>query len=246
MADRFDVAERLAEGWPAVEDMQRYVQACQAVGYAHPDLTSRPCQVLDQFTGEYGLDLRALDRDCARLWAAASVLTDAVRMQRGQVATLAASWTGPGGDAAIRFIERHCDAGATVATEVGAAAQRCESLRDNLWYLVDAKVGTSIAVDDRARSRRDVWLAAAAAVTTGAGERAAAEQVVRTEIAPYVDEDVRNEWLASMRSTLAGVGRSYDMVIDRMAAAPAPTFEFPGVLRPTFRPQAVATAPQRS
>ncbi|MEI7717517.1 MAG: hypothetical protein WCI78_15760, partial [Mycobacterium sp.] len=243
MADRFDVAERLAEGRPAVADTQSYVRACQALGYTHPDLTSRPSQVLDRYTGEDGLDLRALDRDGGRLRAAASALTDAWRMQRAQVASLAAAWTGPGGDAAVGFLERHCDAGATVATEVGAAAQGCESLRDNLWSLVDSKVAATISVNERARPRRDVWLAAAAAVTTGAGDRTVAEEVVRHEIVPYVDEDIRNEWLATMHSTLAGVAASYDMVLDRMAAAPVPTFEFPGDLRPRLQPPAAPGAP---
>ncbi len=39
MADWFDVAARLAEGQPAVEHTQTYVQACQELGYQHPDLT---------------------------------------------------------------------------------------------------------------------------------------------------------------------------------------------------------------
>jgi len=241
VADRLDVAERLAEGRPAVEDTQRYVLACQALGYTHPDLTAHPTQVLDLYLSEDGMDLRALDRDCERLRAAASALTEAVRIQRAQLAALAEAWTGPGGDAAMRLLERHCDAGATVVTEVGAAAQRCESLRDNLWYLVDSKVATAIAVDERAR--RDVWLAAVAAVTTGSGDRAGAENMVRTEIAPYVDEDIRNGWLTTMRSTRAGVTASYDMVIDRMAAEPAPTFELPGVLRPGAQPPGAVSAP---
>ena len=50
-----------------------------------------------------------------------------------------------------------------------AAAQRCESLRDNLWYLLDSKVATAIAIDDRTQAQRPAWLAAAAAVTSGCG-----------------------------------------------------------------------------
>ncbi len=243
MADRLNVAERLAEGRPAVADTQSYVRACQALGYTHPDLTSRPSQVLDRYADEDGLDLRALDRDYGRLRAAASALTDAWRMQQAQVASLAAAWTGRGGDAAVGFLTRHCDAGATVATEVGAAAQGCESLRDNLWSLVDSKVAVTISVNERARPRSGVWLAAAAAVTTGAGDRTIAEEVVRHEIVPYVDEEIRNEWLTAMRSTLAGVAASYDMVLDRMAAAPVPTFEFPGDLRPESELPAEPGAP---
>ncbi len=243
MADRLDVAERLAEGRPGVEHTQSYVQACHALGYGHPDLTSHPFQVRDWYATEDGLDLRALDRDCAQLRAAASAVTESLRMQRAQVAELAAAWTGPGGDAAVRFLERHCDAGGMVATELRAAAQRCESLCDNLWYLIDAKVATAIAVDERTRAQRQEWLAAAAAVTTGTGDRAAAEKVVHDQIGPYVDEDIRNDWLATMRSTVTGVATSYDMVIDRMAAAPAASFEFPGDLRPDGQPSAPPSAP---
>ena len=72
------------------------------------------------------------------------------------------SWPrrGPGraAEAALGFLQRHCDAANTVATEIRAAAQRCESLRDNLWYLVDVKVATAIAIDDRTRrSGRRGW-----------------------------------------------------------------------------------------
>ena len=90
-------------------------------------------------------------------------------MQRAQVAELAAAWTGPGADAAVAFLQRHCDTANAVATEVRAAAQRCESLRDNLWYLVDSKVATAIAIDDRTLAQRPAWLAAAAAVRPGRG-----------------------------------------------------------------------------
>jgi hypothetical protein len=243
MADRLDVAERLAEGRACVEHTQSYVQACHVLGYSHPGLTSHPFQVRDWYDTEDGLDLRALDRDCGQLRAAASAVSESLRMQRAQVAELAAAWTGPGGDAAVRFLDRHCDAGGMVATEIRAAAQRCESLCDNLWYLVDSKVATAIAVDERTRPQRQEWLAAAAAVTTGTGDRAAAEKVVHDQIAPYVDEDIRNDWLATMRSTATGVATSYDMVIDRMAAAPAPSFEFPCDLRLDGPPPAPPSAP---
>lgn len=236
MADRLDVADRLAEGRPAVEHTQAYVQACHALGYAHPDLTSYPSQIRDWYTSEDGLDLHALDRDCAELRAAGAAVMEAVRIQRAQVAELGAAWTGPGGDSAVGFLQRHCEAAYTVATEVRAAAQRCESLRDNLWYLVDSKVATAIAIDERTRAQRQTWLAAAAAVTTGLGDRATAEEVVRLQINPYVDNEIRDDWLTTMRSTEAGVATSYDMVIRRMAAVPAVCFESPGDLGPGYRP----------
>ena len=139
MAERLDVAERLAEGRPVVEHTQSYVRACQLLGYEHPDLTSHPAQIRDWYDSEDGLDLRALDGDCAQLRAAAAAVMEALRMQRAQVDELAAAWSGPGADSAVAFLQRHCDAANMVATEVRAAAQRCESLRDNLWHLVDVK-----------------------------------------------------------------------------------------------------------
>ncbi|OCB63271.1 hypothetical protein A5677_10755 [Mycobacterium malmoense] len=245
MADRLDVAERLAEGVPAVDHTQSYVRACHALGYQHPDLTAQPAQLRDWYGTEDGLDLGALDRDCAELRAAGEAVTEALRVQRAQVAELAAAWTGPGGDAAVRFMERHCDTAATVATELRAAAQRCESLRDNLWYLVDSKVATAIAVDDGTQAQRPAWLAAAGTVTTGVGDRQAAERVVREQVMPYVDNEIRDDWLTTMRSTRDGVATSYDMVTDRMAAAPAVRFDAPTDLGPGCPPVRAAppTAP---
>ncbi|ASW91967.1 hypothetical protein [Mycobacterium marseillense] len=228
MADRLDVDARLAEGRVAVEHTQSYVQAGHALGYQHPDLTAHPAQIREWYASEDGLDLRALDRDCAELRAAGVVAAEALRMQRAQVAELAAAWAGPGGDAAVQLLQRHCDIADAVAAELRAAAQRCESLRDNLWHLVDSKVATAIAVDDRAQAQRPAWLAAAAAVTAGGPE--GAQDVVRGQVIPYVDNDICNDWLNAMRSTSEGVETAYAMVIDRAAAAPAAWFEFPGDL----------------
>lgn len=173
---------------------------------------------------------RALDRDCAELRAAGVVAAEALRLQRAQVAELAVAWTGAGGEAAVQLLQRHCDTAEALATELRAAAQRCESLRDNLWYLIDAKAATAIAVDDRTRAQRPEWLAAAAAVTAGQPDRDDAHNLIRQQVIPYVDNDIRNEWLPAMRSATDGVQTSYAMVVDRMAAAPAARFEFPGDL----------------
>ena len=67
---------------------------------------------------------------------------------------------------------------------------------------------------------------------TGAGDRAAAQEVVNQQIKPYVDNDVRTTGSTAMRSTQAGVTASYDMVTDRFAAAPTAAFEIPGDLGP--------------
>jgi hypothetical protein len=231
VADWLDTAGRLAEGRPAVEHTERYVRACEALGYEHPDL-----QILDWYDSEEGLDLRALDGDCAELRAAAGAVEEALRLQRAQVGELAAAWTGSGADSAVRFLQRHCDAANTVAAEVRAAAQRCEALRDNLWHLLDVKVATAIAIDDRAAAQRSAWLAAADAVISGVGDRPTAEELVQQQVKPYVDNDIRNDWLSAMRSTQAGVAASYDMVTDRMSAAPRAYFEIPGDLAPVRPP----------
>ncbi|WP_293049083.1 hypothetical protein [Mycobacterium sp.] len=238
MVDRLDVDARLGEGRVAVEHTQTYVQACHTLGYQHPDLTAHPAQIREWYASEDGLDLRVLDRDCAELRAAGVVAAEALRMQRAQVAELAAAWTGPGGDAAVQLLQRHCDTADAVAAELRAAAQRCESLRDNLWHLVDSKVATAVAVDDRTQAQRPAWLAAAAVVA--AGDLRSAEEVVRHHLIPYVDNDIRNDWLNAMRSTSDGVQTSYAMVIDRAAAAPAARFEFPGDLGTSLVPMQLA------
>ncbi len=238
MADRLDVDGRLAEGRGAVEHTQTYVQTGHALGYQYPDLTAHPAQIREWYASEDGLDLRALDRDCAELRAAGVVAAEALRMQRAQAAELAAAWTGPGGDAAVQLLQRHCDSADAVAAELRAAAQRCESLRDNLWQLVDSKVATAIAVDDRTQAQRPAWLAAAATVT--AGDLHSAEGVVRQQVIPYVDNDIRHDWLNAMRSTCDGIETAYAMVIDRAAAAPAARFEFPGDLGTTVVPMQLA------
>ena len=239
MADWLDVAGRLADGGPAVEHTERYVRACEALGYEHSDL-----QIRDWYDSEEGLDLDALDGDCAQLRAAAGAVEEALRLQRAQVGELAAAWTGSGADAAVRFLQRHCDAANTVAAEVRAAAQRCEALRDNLWHLLDVKVATAIAIDDRTAAQRPAWLAAADAVTTGTGDRQTAEELIEQRVKPYVDNDIRNDWLTAMRSGQAGVAAAYDMVTDRFASAPRAHFEIPGDLAPVRPPlQPVPSVP---
>nr|WP_231997821.1 hypothetical protein [Mycobacterium sp. 1165196.3] len=242
MADRLDVAARLAEGRDFVEHTQAYVQACHALGYENADLTTHPARVREWYAGEDGLDLRALDRDCAELRAAGVVAAEALRMQRAQVAELAAAWTGPGGDAAVQLLQRHCDAADAVASELRAAAQRYESLRDNLWYLVDSEVATVITVDDRVRAHRPAWLAAAAAVM--AGDRDGPADVIRQQVMPYVDNDIRNDWLTAVRSASDGVDTSYAMVIDKMAAVPTARFELPGDLGTGVAPVPLAPPAQ--
>jgi hypothetical protein len=230
VAERFNVAQRLAEAASAVEHTQSYVWACHVLGYQHPDLTAYASQVRDRYDTEDGLDLFVLDDDCAKLRAAASAADEALSRQRAQHAELAEAWTGPGADAATDFLERHCRAGETVAANVAVAAERCAALRDDLWQLIDAKAATAVAIDDRRLAERSAWLAAAQTVLTGAGDRSPADELVDQQIKPYVDNDVRTDWLGAMRSTAASADASLDAASDAVTAAPVPRFEVPGDL----------------
>ncbi len=236
MAGRCDVAARLAEGRPAVEHTQTYVQACHELGYQHPDLTAHASQVHGWYDTEAGLDLRILDDDSAELHAAANTLDEALWLQRMQVAEIAAAWTGLGADSATAFLQRHCDNAAQLAAHVRAAAEEYAVLRDTLWQLVDRKAATAVAIDDRRVGERSAWLAAAHTVTAGVGERSAAEELVRLHITPYVDNDIRDDWLGAMRSTTASVKASYDEAIHALASAREVCFEIPGELGPRRPP----------
>jgi hypothetical protein len=236
VAARLDVAARLAEGRLAVEHTQTYVQACHVLGYQHPDLTSHASQVCDWYDTEAGLDLRVLDDDSAVLWAAVNAIEEALHVQHTQMDELAAAWTGPGADSATGFLRRHRDAAAAVAAHVRAAAERCAALRDDLWQLVDSKAATAIAIDDRRVAERPVWLAAAHTVMTGTGDRSAADELVRQQVNPYVDNDIRTDWLAAMGSTTASVAVSYAAVTDALTQVPEAYFEIPGELGPSWRP----------
>ncbi len=147
------MAARLAEGQPAVEHMQTYVQACQLLGYQQPDLTAHPSQVGDWYETEVGLDLRVLDGDTAELRAAVTAIDEALWVQRTQVTELAAAWRGSGAESAARFLQRHCDAAEEVAAHVRAAAEQCATLRDDVWQAIDGKVATTVAIDERRAAR---------------------------------------------------------------------------------------------
>jgi hypothetical protein len=235
VAGRFDVAGRLAQGRPAVEHTQTYVQACHALGYQHPDLTAHGSQVLEWYDTETGLDLRVLDDDSASLRAALNTIDEALWQQRVQVTEIAAAWTGSGAESATRFLQRHCDAAAQVAARVHAAADGYAALRDKLWQLVDGKAATAIAIDDRRVGERSAWLAAAHTVTAGAGNRSA-EDLVRQHVTPYVDNDIRTDWLTAMRSAAASVEASYDAAVDALSATREACFEIPGELGPSGPP----------
>jgi hypothetical protein len=236
MADRFDVSARLAEGRPAVEHTQTYVDACHQLGYQQPDLTAHTSQVWDWYDSEVGLDLQRLDDDTGALRAAVNAIEEALWMQRTQVTELAAAWRGSGADTARRFLQRHCDVAAEVAARVGAAAEHYAALRDEVWKSVDGKVANAVAVDERRAAERSSWLAACHSVTAGTGDRSTAEEVIRQQVKPYVDNDIRNDWLAAMGSGSASVAASYDEAIHALASTSDVRFDIPGDFGPSWRP----------
>jgi hypothetical protein len=233
MAEKFDVASRLAEGRPAVDNIQTYVWACHALGYTNPDLTLHASQVRDWYGSEDGLDLRALDADCAALEAAVAATEDAVARQNEQVGALSAAWQGGGADASRAFLRLHGEASAAASAAVRTSADALATLRDNLWLTVDGKVAAAVAADDRAP---DDWVAAAQTVTTGAGDRATASERIDQEVKPFVDNEIRSEWLTAMRSAMAAVMDLYDAATAELTAEPDAVFDVPGDLGPSWTP----------
>lgn len=231
MAEKYDFATRLAEGQPAIDDVQTYVWACHVLGYANPDLTLHAAQVRDWYGTEDGLDLRALDADCAALEAAVAATEDALARQ--DIGAFSAAWQGDGADASRAFLRRHGEASAAAAAAVRTSADALATLRDNLWQTVDGKVSAAIATAGRAP--RD-WLAAAQTVTTGAGDRAAASERIDHEVKPFVDNDIRDGWLTAMRSAMAAVTDLYDAATAELTAETDAVFEVPGDLGPSWTP----------
>ena len=244
MTEKFDVASRLAEGRPAVDNIQTYVWACHVLGYANPDLTLHASQVSDWYGSEDGLDLRALDADCAALEAVVAATEDALTRQADQLGALSAAWQGRSADLSREFLRRHGEASTAAAAAVRTAADALATLRDNLWHAVDGKVAASIAAEGRAP---DDWLAAAHTVTTGAGDRAAASERIDQEVKPFVDNDIRADWLSAMRSTMVAVTDFYGAATAELTAEPDAVFEVPGELGPSWTPpprdDEVATVP---
>ena len=152
----------------------------------------------------------------------------------GHRARCGVAWLGCG--SATRFLQRHCDVAAEVAAQVRGAAEHCATLRDDVWQSIDGKVATTVAIDERRAAERSTWLAAAHAVTAGSADRSAAEVMVHREVIPYVDNDIRNDWLAAMSSANASVAAAYDTAIHALASTRDVFFDIPGDLGPSWKP----------
>jgi hypothetical protein len=230
----FDVAARLAAGAPSVERIGTYVWACRQLGYQHPDLTAHVAQVRDWYAHDDGLDLRALDADCAALSAAATAADDALQRHAELTAELAGAWSGRGAAEAREFLWRHGQSAETVGDGLRRAVDAVAALRDELWRAVDAKVEAVLDIDDRRLPQRAEWLAAAQTVTTGAGDRVAASELVDQQIKPFVDNDIRSDWLAAMHRAIASVTAAYDAASVRLGTGAVSAFDVPGELGPRW------------
>ena len=230
----FNATSRLAEGRPAVDTVQEHVWACHLLGYQDSDLTLHGSQVRDWYGSEDGIDLHALDADCDALRAAAAATEAALVRQDAQLASMSAAWHGAGAEASRAFLRRHGEASASVVAAVRTAAESLAALRDTLWRSIDGKVAATTAVGGRAE--RPDWLAAAQTVTTGAGDRATASELVDHEIKPFVDNDIRSEWLTAMRSAMAAVTNAYDAAAAELTSEVGAAFAIPGDLGPSWSP----------
>jgi hypothetical protein len=236
VAEKLDAASRLAEGRPAVDIVQSYVSACHLLGYQNPDLTLHASQVRDWYASEDGLDLSALDADCAAFERVVAATEQAVVRQADQLVAMSRAWSGNGAEASRDFLRRHGQASAAAASAVRTAADALSALRDRLWQTVDGKVATALAIEDRRVAQRAEWLAAAQTVMTGAGDRSVASELIDQQVKPFVDNDIRSDWLTAMRAAMAAVTDAYDAATAEVTAETAAVFDVPGDIGPSWTP----------
>ena len=142
--------------------------------------------------------------------AAAAATQSARQLQEEQLGALAGAWQGRGGDASHDFLLRHGEASAAATSAVRDAVDLLTTLRDDLWRAVDGKVAAAVAIDDRRMAERPEWLAATQTVTTGAGDRAVASELIDQQVKPFVDNDIRSDWLTAMQKAMATVAAAFD------------------------------------
>lgn len=228
----FDVAARLADAHGAVENTQTLVSACAVVGYQHPDLTLHAGQIVQWFECDEDLDLALLGADCDRLQAALMIAEDAMRLEDAAAEGLNAAWAGAAGSAAADFLARHRRTVGGLVELMRSTAAGCGTLRDTLWRVVDTKVGAAIAIDERRAGERSAWLAAARTVVGSAQDRSAAAEIVAKAVVPYVDSDIRVDWVDAMRSARASAVGAYREALNRLHNSAAIDFAIPHHLVP--------------
>ncbi|BBX94433.1 hypothetical protein H5U98_24200 [Mycolicibacterium boenickei] len=243
MAQTGDVAGRLDQGQPAVDTFAEFAWACALLGYQHPDLTVHAGQLHDWYATEDGLDLRMLDADCTALTTAAEAAEQALRLQDEQLTALDQAWQGRGAQAAREFLYRHAGAAQQAVAAVRGAADVLAALRDQLWRAVDTKVAVTERIEARCAGQRQDWLAAARTVRTGLGDRDLASELIDAQVKPFVANDIGSDWVPAMRSATAAVSDAYAAAITALSDGPAPAFEIPGDLGPSWTPRIGAAVP---
>jgi len=229
----FDVAARAADAHGAVENTQTLVSACAMVGYRHPDLTSHGAQIIEWFACDEELDLAVLGADCDRLQAALMIAEDAMRLEDAAAEGLNAAWEGAAGSGAADFVARHRRTVGGLVELVRSAVGGCISLRDTLWHIVDTKVAAAIAIDERRAGERSAWLTAARTVMSGVQDRSAAVEIVEKAVVPYVDSDIRIDWVDAMRSARASAVGAYSEALRQLSRSAAIDFAIPSHLLPS-------------
>ena len=205
---------RLADGAAAALNTETYVAACRALGVGGAGLSA--AMVRDLWGAEDGLSLAALDTDSAALQNAADAAEDGLRAQREALALLSEAWRGSAGPVALERVAGHCADSEAAVTALRDAASALGSLRDQLGELLAAKADAAVRIDGRAG-----LLADAAAVVDGTADGSAAE-AVRQRIAPYVDADVRAEWVSAMRTATESVAAAYEQSAAKLLEHTAP------------------------
>ncbi|MCV7069882.1 hypothetical protein H7H73_04620, partial [Mycobacterium rufum] len=236
MVAPFDVPGRLAQGRAAVETVSQYVWASHQVGYQHPDLTVHAAQLRDWYGTEDGMNLSALQQDCAALDAAVRAADEAVAVQERQQDALSDAWQGAGAQASQDFLHRHGVASADVTQAVRTAAEALRRVGEQVWGAVDAKVDKVVAVEADVGAARADWLAASATVISGVGDRAAASELVETAVKPFVDSRIRTDWLSAVQAASAAIADAYQGGAAEIRAASHAAFAIPGDLGPAAPP----------
>ncbi|MGK2869058.1 MAG: hypothetical protein ACSLFA_20875 [Mycobacterium sp.] len=231
--------EMLDAARPVVDVLTEYMRACRRLGHPTPD----PAQLMAAYTAEEGLDLQALDDDGRALTAAVAAAEEAMLLQEHARRTLVGAWQGAGAEAAVDHLLRHADAAGVTVDGLRSAAGALAELRNRLWQLIDAKVGT--AIDVEARGMRAEWLSAARIVNTGAGDRSGASELVDLQVAPFVADDIAVDWASSLQRTESAVRQAYGAAAAAMSAGATAVFDSPGALGPSVSSAPVPVAAEQ-
>ena len=214
----YDVDGALARGAPAVDVLSDYVAACRALGRTATD----PGQLHDAYAAEDGMDLGALDADCATVEAALGNVREATRLQDEARTLLVGAWQGPGADVAAQTVAQHAQSSESAAVALHRVADTLAELRDTLWQLVSGKVDAVQGIEDRAE--REQWWPAARAVNSGAGAQDTASEIVDGKVNPFVTVAIGSDWADVMDSTKRSVRDAYDAAAAGISADPPATF----------------------